>query len=71
METTITADQGERADIPGLGNLEHTIAPRTLAAPTHVHQNEDEYSRSGAGRYALTMDMSTIGSLVERHGLQG
>ena len=65
MDTTITAEQGERADLPGLGNrfllrgeqtggrfalIEHTIAPRTLAAPTHVHEREDEYSFVLAGR---------------------
>lgn len=27
-----------------LSFVEHPIAPRTLAAPTHVHQHEDEYS---------------------------
>jgi quercetin dioxygenase-like cupin family protein len=50
---------GERADFPALGNrfvvrsedtggrfalIEHTVPPRALAAPTHVHENEDEYS---------------------------
>ncbi|HEY6549644.1 MAG TPA: cupin domain-containing protein [Solirubrobacterales bacterium] len=50
---------GERADFPRLGNrfivrsndtggrfalLEHTVPPRALAAPTHTHANEDEYS---------------------------
>jgi mannose-6-phosphate isomerase-like protein (cupin superfamily) len=59
------AAEGERADLPGLGNrylvrgedtdgrfaiVEHTIPPRTLAAPTHVHENEDEYSFVLAGR---------------------
>lgn len=49
----------ERADLPGLGTrylipstetggrfalLEHRIPPRTLAAPTHTHEREDEYS---------------------------
>lgn len=49
----------ERADFPTLGNrfvlrsgstdgrfalIEHTIAPRSLGAPTHTHQREDEYS---------------------------
>ena len=157
---TITREQGERADIAGLGTryllrgeqtggrfalLEHTIRPRGLAAPMHVHEREDEYSfvlagRMGArvgnveveagpgdlvakprgiphafwnpgddetrllelispagfesyfaelapllagggppdldalaelqARYALQMDMSTVDSLVERHGLQ-
>jgi mannose-6-phosphate isomerase-like protein (cupin superfamily) len=59
------AEQGERADFPGLGTrylirgeqtdrrfalIEHTIPPRTLAAPTHVHQHEDEYSFVLQGR---------------------
>lgn len=50
---------GERADFPRLGNrfivrsddtegrfalLEHTVPPRALAAPTHTHEGEDEYS---------------------------
>ena len=29
---------------PGFALVEHPIAPRTLAAPAHVHENEDEYS---------------------------
>jgi hypothetical protein len=56
---TIAPDQGERADFPGVGAgyllrdedtdgqfalIEHTIPPRTLAAPMHVHEREDEYS---------------------------
>jgi mannose-6-phosphate isomerase-like protein (cupin superfamily) len=51
----------ERADLPGLANrflirterfalVEHTIAPRTLAAPLHTHRNEDEYSYVVSGR---------------------
>ena len=55
----VGAEEGERADFPRLGNrfvlrgeqtggrfalVEHTIRPRTLAAPTHVHEHEDEYS---------------------------
>ena len=50
---------GERADFPRLGTryivrsgdtdgrfalIEHTVPPKALAAPTHTHQNEDEYS---------------------------
>jgi mannose-6-phosphate isomerase-like protein (cupin superfamily) len=61
----VRADAGERADFPGLGSryvlrgdssggrfalIEHTIPPRTLAAPTHVHEREDEYSFVLAGR---------------------
>ncbi|HEX8067761.1 MAG TPA: cupin domain-containing protein [Thermoleophilaceae bacterium] len=56
---------GDRADFPNLGNryvirgeetggrfalIEHTIAPRALAAPTHTHANEDEYSYVLSGR---------------------
>jgi mannose-6-phosphate isomerase-like protein (cupin superfamily) len=29
---------------PDVSIVEHPIAPRTLAAPAHVHENEDEYS---------------------------
>ena len=46
---------GESLDLGGLGVrfmatgegfslVEHPIAPRTLAAPMHVHEHEDEYS---------------------------
>lgn len=53
------------ADLPGLKNryliesadtgarfalIEHTIPPRTLAAPMHTHENEDEYSFVLSGR---------------------
>ena len=56
---------GERADFPGLGSrylvrgeetggryalIEHTIPPRGLAAPMHVHVHEDEWSFVLAGR---------------------
>lgn len=52
-------DQGELIDLGGLGVryllsaeeterrlsvVEHPLAPRALAAPLHLHQNEDEYS---------------------------
>jgi mannose-6-phosphate isomerase-like protein (cupin superfamily) len=58
-------EQGERADFPRLGNryllrgadsdgafalIEHTIPPRALAAPMHVHEHEDEYSFVLTGR---------------------
>jgi mannose-6-phosphate isomerase-like protein (cupin superfamily) len=151
--------EGRTADLATLGNrfmiesaqtdgrfalIEHTIPPRKLAAPMHVHEREDEYSfvlsgrmgaqvgdevvEAGSGelvfkprgiwhafwsasdeethllelispgdfsgyfaeiaplltaeqpdfaklaevqaRYALTMDMDSIGPLMERHGLQ-
>src|SRR5215212_7134403 len=57
--------EGDRADFPGLGTrylirsettegrfalLEHTIPPRALAAPTHTHEREDEYSFVLSGR---------------------
>jgi mannose-6-phosphate isomerase-like protein (cupin superfamily) len=157
---TLGATEGDRADFPSLGTryllrgdatdgrfalIEHEIPPRSLAAPTHTHTNEDEYSfvlsgrvgvqvgddvtEAGPGdfvakprgvphafwnageeparllelispagferyfeelaphlqaagppdldalgaireRYSLTMDMDSIGSLVERHGLR-
>ena len=59
------ANEGQRADFPRLGNrfllrgddtgqrfalVEHTIAPRALAAPLHTHEHEDEYSFVLAGR---------------------
>ena len=28
----------------GFSLVEHPIAPRTLAAPMHIHAHEDEYS---------------------------
>jgi quercetin dioxygenase-like cupin family protein len=31
-------------EAPGFSLVEHPIAPRTLAGPSHVHQHEDEYS---------------------------
>jgi mannose-6-phosphate isomerase-like protein (cupin superfamily) len=64
-QTTIGSTDGERADFPGLGNrfvlrgadtsgqfalIEHTIPPRGLAAPMHVHEHEDEYSFVLSGR---------------------
>lgn len=57
--TAIRPDEGEAADLGGLGIhwkingrdtgarfsvVHHPIAPRTLAAPLHYHHNEDEYS---------------------------
>jgi mannose-6-phosphate isomerase-like protein (cupin superfamily) len=74
----VGAGEGERADIPGLGNryvlrgdgtggrfaiLEHTISPRSLAAPTHVHEHEDEYSFVIAGRMG-----AQIGEVVVEAG---
>jgi mannose-6-phosphate isomerase-like protein (cupin superfamily) len=57
--------EGPTADFANLGNrfmietastdgrfalVEHTIAPRKLAAPMHVHEREDEYSYFLSGR---------------------
>jgi mannose-6-phosphate isomerase-like protein (cupin superfamily) len=53
--TLIRPNDGEAVDFGGLGVrfmatgegfslVEHPIAARTLAAPMHVHSNEDEYS---------------------------
>jgi mannose-6-phosphate isomerase-like protein (cupin superfamily) len=65
---SISPDQGERADFPGLGTrymlrgedtdgrfalLEHTIPPRSLAAPMHTHEREDEFSYVLAGRVSV------------------
>jgi mannose-6-phosphate isomerase-like protein (cupin superfamily) len=51
----VTPTDGETVEFAGLGVrfmatgegvslVEHPIAPRTLAAPMHVHEHEDEYS---------------------------
>ena len=53
--SVITPQQGESIELGGFGVrfmtvgegfslVEHPIAPRTLAAPMHVHAHEDEYS---------------------------
>jgi quercetin dioxygenase-like cupin family protein len=58
MTTTVVAPNAGRSILDGfvifklfgadtggaLAVVEHTIAPRTLAAPMHTHRNEDEYS---------------------------
>jgi mannose-6-phosphate isomerase-like protein (cupin superfamily) len=61
---------GERADFPALGNrfivrsddtggrfalIEHTVSPRSLGAPTHVHANEDEYSYVLSGELGVQL----------------
>jgi mannose-6-phosphate isomerase-like protein (cupin superfamily) len=65
---TISPTDGDRADFPGLKNryiirsdatggrfalIEHEIPPRALAAPTHTHQHEDEYSFVLEGRVGV------------------
>jgi mannose-6-phosphate isomerase-like protein (cupin superfamily) len=53
--TIVTPTDGESVELGGFGVrfmttgegfslVEHPIAPRTLAAPMHVHEREDEYS---------------------------
>ena len=82
---TIGAAEGERADFPRLGNryvlqddeagrrfalIEHTIPPRTLAAPLHTHENEDEFSFVLAGRMGAQIGEETLeagpGDLVRK-----
>lgn len=65
LEHKVGTTDGERADFPRLGNryllhgedtegrfalVEHTVPPRSLAAPIHTHQHEDEYSFVLTGR---------------------
>jgi quercetin dioxygenase-like cupin family protein len=76
---------GERADFPALGNrflirssqtggrfalIEHTIPARSLAAPIHTHQNEDEYSFVLVGRMGAQVGDEVLeagpGELVEK-----
>jgi quercetin dioxygenase-like cupin family protein len=71
----VSSDDGERADFPVLGNrfvlsaevaeerfalVEHRIAPRALAAPTHSHQREDEYSYVLTGRVGAEVGDQTV-----------
>jgi quercetin dioxygenase-like cupin family protein len=82
----VRADEGARADLDSIGNrylvesdelavIEHTLAPRALAAPMHVHQREDEYSFVLSGRMGAQVGEETIeadpGDLVLKpRGLQ-
>lgn len=69
------ATEGRRADFPGLANryliessetdgrfglIEHVIPPRGLAAPMHVHHNEDEYSFVLEGRMGAQIGDATV-----------
>jgi mannose-6-phosphate isomerase-like protein (cupin superfamily) len=75
MELMVNAQQGERADFPALGTryvltgdetggrfalIEHTIPARSLAAPMHVHQHEDEYSFVLTGRMGAQVGEAEI-----------
>jgi mannose-6-phosphate isomerase-like protein (cupin superfamily) len=73
---TISRTDGDRADFPSLGTryllrsevtggrfalIEHEIPPRALAAPTHEHQHEDEYSFVLEGRVGVLIgDEETV-----------
>jgi mannose-6-phosphate isomerase-like protein (cupin superfamily) len=63
------------ADLPGLKNryliesgdtddrfalIEHRIPPRTLAAPMHTHEREDEYSFVLSGRMGAQIGDETV-----------
>jgi mannose-6-phosphate isomerase-like protein (cupin superfamily) len=65
MQIKLSPGEGRTADLANLGNrfliesaqtdgrfalIEHTIPPRKLAAPMHVHEREDEYSFVLSGR---------------------
>jgi mannose-6-phosphate isomerase-like protein (cupin superfamily) len=85
----VRAEDGERADFPRLGNryvlrgdssggrfalIEHTLPPRTLATPMHVHEREDEYSFVLAGRMGAQIGDEVVdagpGELVLKpHGI--
>jgi mannose-6-phosphate isomerase-like protein (cupin superfamily) len=67
--------EGERADFPRLANrfllggessegrfslIEHTIAPRALAAPLHTHEHEDEFSFVLTGRLGVQIGDDTV-----------
>ncbi len=67
-EHTVRTEKEEHADFPRLGNryvlrgdsadwrfalIEQTIPPRSLAAPMHAHEHEDEYSFVLAGRLGV------------------
>ena len=69
--TVLRAGEGARADFAVLGNrylletadfalIEHTIAPRALAAPMHVHEHEDEYSFVLSGRMGAQIGDETV-----------
>ena len=75
MQHLVTADDGQSADFPALRNrfvlpadasegrfalVEHRIPPRALAAPTHSHQHEDEYSFVLAGRVGAEVGDKTV-----------
>jgi mannose-6-phosphate isomerase-like protein (cupin superfamily) len=77
--SVITPQEGESVEIGGFGVrymavgegfslVEHPIAPRTLAAPMHVHEHEDEYSYVLEGEVGVQIGdevrYATAGDLV-------
>jgi quercetin dioxygenase-like cupin family protein len=77
--TVVTPTEGETVELGGLGVrymtagegfslVEHPIAPRTLAAPMHVHEHEDEYSYVLEGEVGIQIGdevrYATAGDLV-------
>jgi quercetin dioxygenase-like cupin family protein len=72
---TLGPGEGETVRFPGLGTrhvirsgdtdgrfalIEHDIPPRTLAAPMHTHQHEDEYSWVLSGRVGIQIGDETL-----------
>jgi hypothetical protein len=87
----LSSTEGERVEFGRLGVrfmatgegfslVEHPIAPRTLAAPMHVREREDEYSYvlegevgvqiGGDVRYARPGDLVGLAALQARYGLR-
>jgi quercetin dioxygenase-like cupin family protein len=77
--SVITPQEGESVALGGLGVrymtagegfslVEHPIAPRTLAAPMHTHEHEDEYSYVLEGEVGVQIGdevrYATAGDLV-------
>ncbi len=60
----------------GFSLVEHPIAPRTLAAPMHVHRHEDEYSYVLADIAPLLPphrpepDFAALAATQDRYGLE-
>ena len=81
MISILGPTDGESVDFGGLGVrfmvtgegfslVEHPIAPRTLAAPMHVHQHEDEYSYVLEGEVGVQVGdevrYARVGELVSK-----
>ena len=44
----------------GFSLVEHPIAPKTMAAPVHIHENEDEYSYVLEGRLGALLGNEVV-----------